>query len=115
MMVRRLALLAAVLPFLTLAAKAQESPGNPPVRIMKKADPNEKADGTMGPAAKAAMENGPLPMSADDVAAKAAADRDRENAKSPFRGPSLRRSPGGQLNPSLRSSPGSPKLPDSIR
>ena len=105
-MVRRLALLAAVLPFLTLAAKAQESPGNPPVRIMKKADPNEKADGTMGPAAKAAMENGPLPMSADDVAAKAAADRDRENAKSPFRGPLAPAQPGGAAQPLAPVQPG---------
>ena len=38
------------------------------------ADPSEQGDGTMSPAARAALERGPLPASADDVAAKAAAN-----------------------------------------
>jgi hypothetical protein len=81
MTVRCLAVLAfAVLPFLTLAAKAQESPEFP-APILKQADPNEKGDGTLGSAAKAAIEHGPLPMSEADVAAKAAANRERDEAE----------------------------------
>jgi hypothetical protein len=38
------------------------------------ADPSEQGDGTMSPAARAAIERGPLPASADAVAAKAAAN-----------------------------------------
>jgi hypothetical protein len=38
------------------------------------ADPREQGDGTMSAAAGAAIEQGPLPASADDVAAKAAAN-----------------------------------------
>lgn len=49
--------------------------------FFKKADPSEKADGTLGPAAKAAMEHGPLPFSKATAAAKAAADRARAEAE----------------------------------
>jgi hypothetical protein len=49
--------------------------------FFKKADPSEKADGTLGPAAKAAMEHGPLPFSKATAAAKAAADRASEEAE----------------------------------
>jgi hypothetical protein len=70
----------AVLPFLTLAAKAQESP-ELPAPILKKADPKEKGNGTLGPAAKAAILHGPLPFSDADVAAKTAADRERDEAE----------------------------------
>ena len=82
MTVRWLAVLAAaaVLPFLTLATKAQESPEFP-VPILKKADPNERGKGTLGPAAKAAIVHGPLPFSNADVAAKTAADRERDEAE----------------------------------
>ena len=81
MTVRCLAVLAAaVLPFLTLAARAQESPEFP-APILKQADPNEKGDGTLGPAAKAAIVHGPLPFSDADVAAKTAADRERDEAE----------------------------------
>jgi hypothetical protein len=73
-------LAAAVLPFVTLAAKAQES-AEFPAPILKQADPNEKGDGTLGPAAKAAIVHGPLPFSDADVAAKAAAGRERDEAK----------------------------------
>jgi hypothetical protein len=62
------------------AARAQESKAFP-APVLKKADPNEKADGTLSPAAKAAIVQGPLPFSDADVAAKAAADRERAEAE----------------------------------
>jgi hypothetical protein len=63
------------------AARAQESKAFP-APVLKKADPHEKADGTLSPAAKAAIVHGPLPFSDADVAAKAAADRERDEAES---------------------------------
>jgi hypothetical protein len=44
------------------------------------ANPREQGDGTMSPAARAAIERGPLPASADDVAAKAAANAASDEA-----------------------------------
>jgi len=72
----------AAFSFLAFAAHApaQES-GSAPSLILREADPNEQADGTLGPAAKAAIEHGPLPFSDADVAAKAAANRARDAAE----------------------------------
>jgi hypothetical protein len=121
MTVRCLAVLAAaVLPFLTLAAKAQESPGFP-APILKQADPNEKGDGTMGPAAKAAIVHGPLPFSNDDVAAKAAANSERDKAEketggqrplSPAAPTGTLRIAGGINQPGLPGGPFAPTPPD---
>jgi hypothetical protein len=44
------------------------------------ADPSKQGDGTMSPAARAAIEGGPLPASADAVAAKAAANATSDEA-----------------------------------
>jgi len=71
---------AAALCSMTLATRAQERMEFPHL-VLKKADPAEKADGTMSPAAKAAMEHGPLPFSDADVAAKAEANRARDEAE----------------------------------
>jgi hypothetical protein len=67
---------------LTFAAQAlgQES-GSGPGLILREANPNEHGDGTLGPAAKAAIKHGPLPFSDADVAAKAAANRARDEAE----------------------------------
>src|SRR5580704_16874032 len=63
---------AAALSFAAFAAQAQE---------IKVADPTEKGDGTLSPAAAAMKAHGPLPVSGADVAAKAAANRAREEAE----------------------------------
>jgi hypothetical protein len=79
---RCLALLgaAAAFSFMTLATRAQGRAAFPAL-VLKKADPAEKAEGTLGPAAKEAIEHGPLPFSDADVAAKAEANRARDEAE----------------------------------
>jgi hypothetical protein len=79
---RCLALLGAVaaFSFMTLATRAQGRAAFPAL-VLKKADPAEKAEGTLGPAAKEAIEHGPLPFSDADVAAKAEANRARDEAE----------------------------------
>lgn len=62
---------AATLSIMTVAAQAQ---------TLTAADPNEQGDGTLGVAAARAIARGPLPMSAADVAAKAAANRAHDAA-----------------------------------
>ena len=42
---------------------------------LKLAEPSERGDGTLGPAAEQAISHGPLPFSKADVAAKAEANR----------------------------------------
>lgn len=71
---------AGTLSLATFAAKAQESATVPDTTI-RAADPNEQGDGTLGAAARAAIEHGPLPMSEATAAAKAAADRARDEAE----------------------------------
>ncbi len=83
---------AAAFSFMTLATRAQERAVFPPLTL-KKAGPAEKADGTMSPAARAAMEHGPLPFSDADVAAKAEANRARDEAEK--KAAQLPSSPGG--------------------
>ncbi|MDQ6867873.1 MAG: hypothetical protein M3178_05555 [Pseudomonadota bacterium] len=63
---------AAALSFAAFGAQAQE---------IRPANPAEKGDGTMSPAAAAARRYGPLPFSGADVAAKAAANRARDKAE----------------------------------
>jgi hypothetical protein len=70
---------AATLWFMT-AARAQESAADP-APAMKAADAAEKADGTLSPAAKAAIEHGPLPFSDATAAAKADANHARDEAE----------------------------------
>jgi len=70
---------AAAFSFAVFASQAQQSEG--PHVTLKKADPGEQGDGTFGVAAKAAIVHGPLPFSDVDVAAKAAANRSREEAE----------------------------------
>ena len=79
---RCLALLgaAAAFSFMTLATRAQGRAAFPAL-VLKKADPAEKAEGTLGPAAKEAIEHGPLPFSDADVVAKAEANRARDEAE----------------------------------
>ncbi|MGH8322852.1 MAG: hypothetical protein ACRETD_03480, partial [Steroidobacteraceae bacterium] len=81
----------------------QENAAVPSLTI-RPADPAEKADGTLSPAAKAAIEHGPLPFSDATAAAKAAANRAREEAEKsgashPFR--------PGELAPTGGAMPGS--------
>lgn len=71
---------AATLSLVTFGARAQESAADQNLTL-RPADPTEKADGTLSPAAKAAIEHGPLPASDADVAAKAAANRARDEAE----------------------------------
>jgi hypothetical protein len=68
--------------FLAFAAHAlgQES-GSGPGLILREANPNEQGDRTLGPAAREAIKHGPLPFSDADVAAKAAANRARDEAE----------------------------------
>jgi hypothetical protein len=87
---------AAALSFAAFAAQAQE---------IKVADPTEKGDGTMSPAAAAMKAHGPLPVSGADVAAKAAANRAREEAeksgaKRPFSAAGLAPAGGAAAGPS---------------
>jgi hypothetical protein len=65
---------AGTLLFLRNPAQAQQSPPVPHLTF-KAADPKEKGDGTLGPAAREAIAHGPLPMSKADVDAKAAANK----------------------------------------
>jgi hypothetical protein len=90
---------AAALSFAAFAAQAQE---------LKAADPTEKGDGTLSPAAAAMKAHGPLPVSGADVAAKAAANRAREEAeksgaKRPFSAAGLAPSGGARAGPSAPS------------
>lgn len=93
---------AAAFSFVAFAAQAQE---NGAVRglTIRPADPTEQGDGTMGPAARRAKEHGPLPFSDADVAAKAAANRAREEAEksggapSPFPLSPAERAPAGKM------------------
>ncbi len=72
---------AAVTPsFLTFAAQAQGSAVVPSLTV-RPADPAEKGDGTLSAAAKAAIKYGPLPFSEATVAAKAAANRARDEVE----------------------------------
>jgi hypothetical protein len=68
---------AATLSLVPFGARAQENAADPSFTV-KAADPATKADGTLSPAAKVAIEHGSLPFSDADVAAKAAANRARE-------------------------------------
>jgi hypothetical protein len=71
-----LALLAGALSVNTAFAAGPEDArvGGAAALSVLPADPQEQGDGTMSPAARAAIERGPLPPSADAVAAKAAAN-----------------------------------------
>lgn len=71
---------AATLSLGTFMAQAQENAADSSLTLMP-ADPNEQGNGTMGPAARAAKDHGPLPMSEATAAAKAAADRARDEAE----------------------------------
>jgi hypothetical protein len=72
---------AAVTPsLLTFAARAQENPAVLSLTV-RPADPAEKGDGTLSAAAKAAIKYGPLPFSAATAAAKAAANRARDEVE----------------------------------
>jgi hypothetical protein len=71
---------AATLSLVPFGARAQENAADPSFTV-KAADPAKKADGTLSPAAKAAIEHGPLPFSDADVAAKVAANRASEAAE----------------------------------
>ena len=64
---------------LSPTAQAQDNLGVGDATIAE-ADPRERGDGTMGPAAAAALLRGPLPTSAADVSLKAAANRARRDA-----------------------------------
>jgi hypothetical protein len=72
--------LAATLPLMTFAARAQEGTGFR-TPIITQADPAEQGDGTLSPAARQASEQGPLPFSDATAAAKAKADRERDEAE----------------------------------
>lgn len=81
---------AAAVPFVETPAIAQEGAAAPGLTI-RPASPSEKSDGTLSPAANAAIEHGPLPASAADIAAKAAANRaaaeaEKQGAKRPVPG-----------------------------
>ncbi len=65
---------AATLSFATFPARAKEKAAGFGLTLTL-ADPTKQGDGTLGAAAKAAIEHGPLPFSDADVAAKAAANR----------------------------------------
>jgi len=71
---------AAAVSFIAFGAQAQENSATPSLTL-RPADPTEKGDGTLSPAAKAAIEHGPLPFSDADVAAKEAANRARDEAE----------------------------------
>jgi hypothetical protein len=71
---------AATISLAPFAARAQGNAAVPGLTL-KLADPAEQGDGTLGAAAKAAIEHGPLPFSDADVAAKAAANRASEAAE----------------------------------
>jgi len=58
---------------LTVGFGAAHAQGKPTIQA---ADPNRHGDGTMSPAAWAAMTRGPLPISNEEVAMKNAANRD---------------------------------------
>ncbi len=107
---RCLALLgaAATLSMVAFAAQAQGSAAGSGLTI-RPADPTEKGDGTLSPAAAAAIAHGPLPFSNADIAAKAAANRasdkaEKSGARRPF-SPAERAPPGaagpGPLAPSV--------------
>ena len=64
------------------------------------ADPSEQGDGTMSPAARAAIERGPLPPSADAVAAKAAANAASGAAEQPGSEADLAPAGGAAQSPS---------------
>jgi hypothetical protein len=73
---------AATISFVAIAAQAQENAAVPDLTLtLRPADPNEQGDGTLSPAAKEAIEHGPLPFSDADVAAKAAKTRARLEAR----------------------------------
>ena len=71
-----LALLGGALSINTAFAAGPEDArvGGTAALSVQPADPSEQGDGTMSPAARAAIERGPLPPSADALAAKAAAN-----------------------------------------
>jgi hypothetical protein len=71
---------AVALSFVAFVAQAQENAAVPSLTL-RSADPAEKGDGTLSPAAKAAIEHGPLPISDAVAAAKAAANRVRDEAE----------------------------------
>ncbi|MCI0601055.1 MAG: hypothetical protein L0Y50_09720 [Beijerinckiaceae bacterium] len=99
---------AAAVSFILAPAKAQEGSQAPGLAIMP-ADPSEMSDGTLGGAARVAIEHGPLPTSPATAAAKAAANRasaeaETSGAKRPFVRDEAApgREPGlGQLAPSI--------------
>ncbi len=79
---------AAAISFVALVAQAQENAAVPTLTL-RPADPAEKADGTLSPAAAAAIAHGPLPFSDANLAAKAAANRasaeaEKSGARRPF-------------------------------
>jgi hypothetical protein len=80
-LVRQLTITAATLAFAVLPVAAQAD-----VLTAKAADPTEQGAGTMSVAARAAMQRGALPKSADEVAAKAAATRASAEALGPASG-----------------------------
>jgi hypothetical protein len=90
---------AAVLSILPTIAESQQR-NFPSLRV---ADPTERADGTMSAAARAAITRGPLPMSAADVAQKAAANR--AHAEAVRSGAALRRAPRSELEDTIGPEP----------
>jgi hypothetical protein len=67
---------AAIFSFAANSACAQQRPPVLQLKLtFKAADPKEKGDGTLSPAARAAITNGPLPFGKADVDAKAAANK----------------------------------------
>jgi hypothetical protein len=87
-------------------AQAQNNLGVGDV-IIAEADPRERGDGTMGPAAAAALRYGPLPMNAAHVAAKREANRARLDA---LRSGLLRRATPSELVAAGGAAP-TPKAP----
>lgn len=71
--------LAAALGVMPAVARAQGSP-SPPRPDFKQADPAKQGDGTLGEAASKVIVHGPLPPSEAFDAAKAAANRARDEA-----------------------------------
>ena len=73
---------AGMLAFLPAVASAANQEQPPPLRLrsIQAVDPGQQGDGTMSPAARRALTRGPLPASAAETAAKAAADRAYDEA-----------------------------------
>ena len=73
---------AGMLAFLPAVASVANQEQPPPLRLrsIQAVDPGQQGDGTMSPAARRALTRGPLPASAAETAAKAAADRAYDEA-----------------------------------